>query len=212
MTSSSGCRQHLAIRSGSRPPKTSGRYFFFRHIPRWLSVSDKSVLRGYYQGESSFYFSANLRAWLGPFVWWSLFYFTVLFIILCINAILRKQWIEGEKLSYPIIQLPLAMTEGGHFWRNRLMWGGFALAGFIDLVNGLHFLFPTIPEIPVRQRDISYLFTEKPLNAIGWLPIAFYPFAIGLCFFAPLDLTFSVWFFYLFGKAQRVVGGMTGWQ
>ena len=35
---------------------------------------------------------------------------------------------------------------------------------------------------------------------------------LGLCFFAPLDLTFSVWFFYLLGKAQKVVGGMTGWQ
>ena len=193
-------------------PENEWEVLFFRYIPRWLSVSDKSVLRGYYQGESSFYFSANLRAWLGPFVWWSLFYLTTLFIILCINSILRKQWIEGEKLSYPIIQLPLAMTEGGSFWRNRLMWGGFALAGFIDLVNGLHFLFPAIPEIPIRQRNIGHLFTEKPLNAIGWLPIAFYPFAIGLCFFAPLDLTFSVWFFYLLGKAQRVVGGMTGWQ
>ena len=185
---------------------------FFRHIPRWLAVSDKGVLRGYYQGESSFYVSAHLKAWMGPLVWWSVFYFTTLFIILCINSILRKQWIEDEKLSYPIIQLPLAMTTGGDFWKNRLLWMGFAIAGFIDLVNGLHFLFPDIPEIPVRQRDISYLFTEKPFNAIGWLPISFYPFAIGLCFFAPLDLTFSVWFFYLFSKAQRIIGGMTGWH
>ena len=104
------------------------------------------------------------------------------------------------------------MTTGGNFWRNRLLWIGFAIAGFIDLVNGAHFLFPTIPELPVRQRDISYLFTEKPFNAIGWLPIAFYPFAIGLCFFIPLDLTFSVWFFYLFRKIQRIIGGATGWH
>lgn len=185
---------------------------FFRDIPRWLAVADESVLRGYYQGESSFYITKNLRAWLGPLAWWSLFYLVILFIILCINCILRKQWIEREKLSYPIIQLPLAMTRGGAFWRNRLLWLGFAIAGSIDLINGLHFLFPAIPEIPIRQRDISHFFTEKPLNAIDWLPISFYPFAIGLCFFAPLDLTFSAWFFYLFGKAQRVVGGVTGWQ
>ena len=98
-----------------RYPENEWEVLFFRHIPRWLSVSDKSVLRGYYQGESSFYFAANLRAWLGPFVWWSLFYFTAFFIILCINSILRRQWIEGEKLSYPIIQLPLAMTEADVF-------------------------------------------------------------------------------------------------
>ena len=47
---------------------------------------------------------------------------------------------------------------------------------------------------------------------MDWLPISFYPFAIGLCFCAPLDLTFSVWFFYLCSKAQRVLGEITGWQ
>ena len=193
-------------------PENEWDVLFFSHIPLWLAVSDKNVLRGYYQGESSFYFSSHLRAWFGPLVWWSLFYLVVLLIILCINSILRRQWIESEKLSYPVIQLPLAMTTGGNFWRNRLLWIGFAIAGFIDLVNGAHFLFPTIPELPVRQRDISYLFTEKPFNAIGWLPISFYPFAIGLCFFIPLDLTFSVWFFYLFSKTQRIIGGLTGWH
>jgi len=185
---------------------------FFKYIPEWLAVADKSVLRDYHQGESSFYTPENLRAWVGPLAWWSLFYFVVLFIMLCINSIFRKQWIEREKLSYPVVQLPLAMTKGGTFWKNKLLWIGIAVAGSIDVINGLHFIFPSIPEIPIRQRDIGHFFTEKPLNAIGWLPISFYPFAIGLCFFAPLDLTFSAWFFYLLGKAQRVAGGVMGWQ
>ena len=191
-------------------PENEWDVLFFSYIPSWLAVSDKNALSGYYQGESRFYFSSHLRAWFGPLVWWALFYLVVLLIILCINSILRRQWIESEKLSYPVIQLPLAMTTGGNFWRNRLLWIGFAIAGFIDLVNGAHFLFPAIPELPVRQRDISYLFTEKPFNAIGWLPISFYPFAIGLCFFIPLDLTFSVWFFYFFWKFERVLGQAIG--
>lgn len=185
---------------------------FFKYIPQWLAVSDKGVLRDYQHGESSFYAAKNLQAWVGPLAWWSLFYFVVLFIILCINSIFRKQWIEREKLSYPVIQLPLAMTKGKSFWSNKLLWIGFAVAGFIDLINGLHFIFPSIPEIPIRQQNIGHFFTEKPLNAIGWLPISFYPFAIGMCFFAPLDLTFSAWFFYLFSKVQRVAGAIMGWQ
>jgi len=31
--------------------------------------------------------------------------------MLSINLLVRKQWIEHEKLSYPLIQLPLAMTD-----------------------------------------------------------------------------------------------------
>ena len=33
-----------------------------------------------------------------------------------------------------------------------------------------------------------------------------YPFAVGLAFFIPLDLSFSVWVFYLYWKLQRVLG------
>jgi len=190
------------------------RGLFWQYIPRWLAVDDTSVLINYYKGESSLYHLRYIKAWLTPIAWWCVFYFTVLFIMLCINVIFRKQWIEKEKLSYPIIQLPLELTREGKtgLFSNNLLWLGFGIAGVIDLVNGLHFLFPAIPEIHVRQHDISYFFTERPWNAIGWTPISFYPFAIGLCFFSPLDLTFSAWFFYLFGKAQRIFGAIVGIQ
>ena len=83
----------------------------------------------------------------------------------------------------------------GHLFRNRLMWMGFIAAGGIDVINGLHFLYPTVPTLGGRLYDIGPLFTEKPWNAIGWTPVAVYPFIIGLSFFIPLDLSFSCWFF-----------------
>ena len=53
---------------------------------------------------------------------------------------------------------------------------------------------------------------EKPWNAIGTLPMRFYPFLIGLSFLIPLDLTFSTWFFFLLRKLERLVGAITGWN
>ncbi|MBC7806439.1 MAG: hypothetical protein H7145_09835, partial [Akkermansiaceae bacterium] len=45
----------------------------------------------------------------------------------------------NEKLAFPIIQLPLAMTEpDGTLWRSRLVWVGFAVAFLTGLVNGVH--------------------------------------------------------------------------
>ena len=52
--------------------------------------------------------------------------------------------------------------------------------------------------------DLGKFFTEKPLSAIGYTPVAFYPFAVGLSFFIPLSLSFSIWFFYLFHKVVQV--------
>jgi len=193
-------------------PENEWKELYWQYIPRWLAVDDISVLRDYYQGESSFYNLNYIKKWLAPLGWWSVFYFTILYVMLCINVIFRKQWTESEKLSYPIIQLPLEMARErqGNLFHNRLLWIGFSIASAIDLTNGLHYIFPSFPEIIVKQFDISYLFTEKPWNAIGWTPISFYPFAIGLCFFAPLDLLFSTWVFYLLGKVQRIFGAVMG--
>jgi len=196
-------------------PENDWQALFFRYIPDWLSVADRNALYGYYHGESTLYTAQTIKAWLTPLAYWSIFYLVILFMMLCINAIFFRQWSQRERLSYPIIQLPLELTkEGGYsrFWKSNLLWVGFILAGSVDLINGLHFLIPTLPQIPVKARDISYLFTEKPLNAMGSTKISFYPFAIGLCFFAPLDLLFSAWFFYLFGKMQKIIGSMMGWS
>jgi hypothetical protein len=119
---------------------------FWQYIPRWLVVSDKSVLRGYYEGDSTLYTVLHVKSWLFPVLWWSGFLFALFFVMLCINVILRKQWTENEKLTYPIIQLPLEMTkEGGgkSFFLNRFLLLGFAVAGGIDLINGLHYFYPT---------------------------------------------------------------------
>lgn len=125
---------------------------------------------------------------------------------MCVNIIVRKRWVEQEKLTYPIIQLPLKMIdEPSGLLRNKLLWIGFAIAAGFDLLNELHYILPSVPYIHLKLRNIGRYFTEKPWNAVGWLPISFYPFAIGLGFLIPLDLLFSCWFFYLFWKGQTVL-------
>ena len=192
-------------------PENEWKELFWRYIPSWLSVSDKEILRGYYQGESTFYTARHIKGWLNPIVWWSVFISLLLFVMLCINVVLRKQWTETERLSYPIIQLPLEMTNpGSDLFRKKLLWMGFGLAAVIDLINGFSFLFPSIPYIPVKRRNYGYLFVNKPWNAMGALPLSFYPFAIGMGFFIPLDLSFSCWFFFWFWKVMAVVSSALG--
>jgi hypothetical protein len=185
---------------------------FGRYIPDWIVVEDKAALGDFFKGYSTFYTPQYVKAWLMPLLLWSGFLFALFFVMLCVNFIVRKQWTENEKLSYPLIQLPLAMTdETQSFFKNKLMWLGFGLVAFIDIINGLNYLYPKVPKIAgVRAYDISPYFTERPWNAINWLPVGIYPFAVGLAFFIPLDLSFSCWFFYLFWKFQVVIGNLLG--
>ena len=191
-------------------PENEYATLFHRHIPRWFTIENKEVLTGLFNGESSLYTSEHLTAWLWPVILWSGITFLIFFMLLCLNSIQRSQWITREKLSYPIAQLPIAMTKSG-FFNQKLLWIGFLFVALIQILNGLNFLFPFVPRIPLKISNFgSTVFTTKPWNAIGWLPLFFYPWVIGLTFFVPLDLSFSVWFFFLLTKSQLVIGNLGG--
>ena len=185
------------------------------YIPEFLVVSDKEILRGVYDGETPFYNRRIMGAWVGPTLWWTSFIIAASTIMICLNVIVRKQWTEHEKLAYPIILLPMAITEHGGaagFFRNRLLWYGFVVAALINVWHGLAYFFPSLPDFSVRHnaRDWGKFFTDRPWNAMGGIPVPLYPFVIALGFLLPLDLSFSLWFFYLFSKIQRVVGSALG--
>lgn len=185
---------------------------FHRYIPSWFTVQDKGALTGFFEGNSTLYTPRHLLAWIGPVMLWSFVTFVLFFILLCFNSIQRLQWSERERLSYPITQLPIEMTTSRFFLR-RLLWLGFGICAVIELLNGLHFLYPFVPGVPLKIPDFgAKIFTTKPWNAIGWLPLFFYPWVIALTFFVPLELSFSVWFFFLFTKFQLIVGSIGGWK
>ena len=193
-------------------PENEWKDLFFPYIPEWLTIQEKSVLEGYYNGDSTLYKINQLKAWIIPTFWWTTFIVALFGIMACINVILRKQWIEHEKLAYPIIELPFAMAQenGMRFFNNRLFWLAFVAVSILNLINGLSYFFPGVPIVGVRFQDIGYLFTEKPWSALGTVRFSIYPFVIGLGFFMPLDLSFSCWFFFLFRKFQHVLSSALG--
>lgn len=193
-------------------PENDWTHLFHRYIPDWIAVKDKTFLTEYYRGETSLYQWEIIEGWLTTTLTWGGFLCALVFVMVFINTLVRKQWTEHEKLSYPIIQLPLEMTNIGRtkLLTNKVMWLGFGIAGAIDILNGLHFLFPNVPSLGGRLYDMRPFFTQKPWSAVGWTPVAVFPFAVGMAFFIPLDLSFSCWFFYLFWKVERIFGDALG--
>lgn len=181
--------------------------------PRWLLIQDKSVLEGYYQGNSTLYRWDVMRAWLEPVAWWAGFIIALLLLLMCVSVLLRKQWMDHERLTFPVVLLPLEMTRPGlALFRNRLLWAGFGLAGAVDLLNGLNYLYPALPTLNIAKINLRNYVTAHPWNAIDWLPVTFYPSVIGLSFLLPVDLLFSCWFFYFYWKLQRVVSRAFAWD
>lgn len=193
-------------------PENEWASIFSRHIPQWLTMSDESVLRGFFEGESTLYTSKHIMGWLRPMLWWTVFLSVMAITTIFVNVIIRKQWIQREKLTYPLVQLPFEMTRedsGKTFFSNRLLWIGFGIAAGIDILNGLNYLYRVVPAIPLRY-DLGSQIVDKPWNAMGTFLIQINPYAIGLAFAIPLDLQFSCWFLFFVWKAQRVIGSAVG--
>ena len=194
-------------------PENNWLNTFVPYLPRSLTVSDAGAIKNLTEGGSSLYVNNHWRIWLWPSAQWIGFIIALTFVMMCINTLVRKQWVEHERLTFPIVQLPLAMTEPeGKLWRNKLFWLGFAIAGGIDLINGLALYAPELPSIDVTagSHNLYNMTFPKPWEALRFVSFSFYPFVIGLGYLLPLDLSFSVWFFYLFWFFQSVVTSAFG--
>lgn len=208
------------------PPLVSLNYFatpenkweglFFQHIPQWMVVFDvnggikQQVGTDFYEG--LFYGQAiPYLQWIKPLGLWSLLGMSMIFMFMFLANLFRKQWADNEKLMFPLTQLPVEMMREdtmGPFFRNKLTWIGFSIPAFIFTLNGLHGLFPAIPLIPLEHNLNQYV-TSFPWNAINWTTILFSMAAIGLSYFLPSQLLFSLWFFFFFLRLEEVLGALT---
>lgn len=188
------------------------------HIPEWLVVADTRAVIDFYEGISPGE-SVPWMLWLKPLLIWGLFVFVFYLTTLCLSTILRKQWVERERFSFPLIQIPIQLAaEPAHgallntFFKNRLLWAGMVLPVVLHLINGLHAHFPTVPEIPLIY-NIYRAFTEKPWYTLGWWPamrLVIYFSVIGIATLLTLEVSFSLWFFYLFFKLQYIIMNAIG--
>lgn len=161
-------------------------------LARWLTVGETESLRALATGGSNVL--EHLPIWLPPFLGWTLFILLLLFTTLCVTSLFYRHWTESERLSFPIVQIPVQMAAaGGAALRGPLFWLGFGIAGGMVCWNGLAALVPWVPGLPIKRQIAMDLSTASmPWNALGILYYSLHPFAIGLGYFLPLDLTFSL--------------------
>jgi hypothetical protein len=184
---------------------------FRSHLPDWLTLVDDKAVRAFYAGEAPFLGGGYWRAWVGPMAYWGAFLTLLAGLSLCITVLLRRPWTEHEKLAYPIIQLPMELSRRKTaLFRGRLFWVGFGIAAVVDMLNGLNYLYPAVPSVPVRGTQLETYVSEKPWSAIGRTPVRFRFFMVGMTYLLPLDLSVSCWAFYWIRKAEQVVGAAAG--
>ena len=85
------------------------------------------------------------------------------------------------------------------------MWIGFAVSFILLSVNGLHSYFPNFPQI-------TKAFTLPLFRDTVGLSFWFSPPWTGFFYFVNLDITASIWIFYILTTVQRGIFNIVGVQ
>ena len=192
-------------------PENNWDFLYNQYIPSWMIPRDENAARFFFEGlpEGE---AIPWDIWVVPLSFWYGFFLVLSFAMICTMVILRRQWMDREKLVYPLVQVPLEMIGrekegmiGRSFFTNKAMWVGFAVSFILLSVNGLHSYFPNFPQItktfalPLFRDTVSLNFWFSP----PWT---------GFFYFVNLDITASIWIFYILTTIQRGIFNIVGLQ
>ncbi|MDW8321190.1 MAG: DUF6785 family protein [Armatimonadota bacterium] len=186
------------------------------YLSEWFFLLDTERLRSYHVGGYNLAFVVqHLHLWWKPIVGWTVVLVLLSISMLCINSLMRERWVRQEKLSFPIVQVPLYLTQPTQpIWKSRYLWTAFVVMLSIDLLNGVNFVYPAVPRINVRFiSDLNkWLPQEPPWNALGWIPVGLFPYMSAIGLFMPTDMLFSLVFFFFARKVTQLLMAMWGYE
>ena len=161
-------------------------------------------------------------AWIEPLLWWAVFLLALYVSMVSIVVILRRQWMERERLAYPVVQVGLAMIRGeqqdrlvNRFFKSPSMWIGWSIPMFVGLLGALQSYGINVPRPSLTWT--ASLFGVQPLTmAVNFVVLGFSylihtHLALGICVFHLLAKCEKA-FFQIAGitSSQTIVFGVAG--
>ena len=201
------------------------------YLPHWVYLSDYESARRFYEGLQPGQ-EIPWSVWFTPILWWLCLFAALLLIGACVVVIFRRQWMEYERLRFPMAEAALRITgeteedqgrRGAGLYRNRLFQAGLLITFGAMAWNCVAY-WGMLPLLPIQPGALT---TLEIAPGFPGIPLYLNLYALSFAFFAPSEILFSLWFFQLFGVLEQgllsrlgmfstsgsvVQGGLTGMQ
>ena len=130
----------------------------------------------------------------------------------CLMVLFRRQWAEAEKLTFPLAQMPLDLTQGfdgkrgiPKLFRKRVFWVGFAVVFVPLLYNVITYFTPGLPTFDIYRKMYSLPLGED----FPHLYFRIMPLVLAVVYLCPVDILGSLTLFHLLavikeGAMQRL--------
>jgi hypothetical protein len=191
------------------------------NVPVWLQVTQPDAIRWYFEGMPAGAAAPQAtlvpwQVWITPMAAWGSFYLALYAAFFALGCLLRKDWIEGQRLAFPIVALPIEMagdpvpSAASSFFRSRLMWAGFALPVIQSLLQMGHAFAPAVPYAPLYF-DLGRWWAGNGVWDSIRYTTAYIGFeTIGIMALMPTEVSLSLWLFFLLNRAQTVAFAALG--
>lgn len=184
--------------------------------PPWLVPTDEAAIRAFYEGAAGPMWPLA-RAWLAPALTWSAIMLLAWWLMFAAATILRRQWCDHERMSFPHVYLPLEIINSSRglddFFSSRLTWIGIALPVVLYGLIGLHEFIPSVPKPrflwPEYYRHALRLRTH-PWSAVPPILLAFFPSMVGFGYLVTAEVSLSVWLSYVLLTLETAALAATG--
>jgi len=199
-------------------PANQWQYLIWPHIPVWLRLSRPESVSWFWEGMPP---GASIpwSDWATPLLAWGSFTLALMAGMFCLGALMSKDWIERQRLAFPLVDVPLAITGDGAkptlrdtLFNSRVFWLGFAVPAFLAVLSWLHGFFPNVPAVQLYALPIGRYFGAMglPWSALSQMRLSILFPMIGIGCLVPAEVSLSLWFFYFLYLAQLLVWGSFG--
>ena len=195
-------------------PENDWRNIVLPHLPDWIVPHSPELVQLFFEGVAQGQ-EIPWGPWLRVFAAWMPFLWALFLVMIASMVIMRRQWVENERLIFPLLQVPLAMVgeDGdkgrlGRFYKDPVMWAGFAVPALYGTLHGLYNYFPGIVAVATRVDPIH--FTLPIFDGVHDLYFLLRFNILGFFYFLKTDIAFSIWFFNLLSFVARGVFARLG--
>ena len=163
-------------------------------------VDDGRDNRSFFEGLAPGDGAIPYGAWVEPLVWWAVLLLSLYIAMVSLAVILRRQWMEHERLAYPVTQVGLAMVQGeneglvNRFFKSRAVYCGAAIPIFFGSLRALHYYDPSIPSVNLSW-SMPYVGSQSLQLRLSFA-------MVGFSYLINTSISAGLWFFQLVAKAE----------
>ena len=150
--------------------------------------------------------------WVGAIGQWFSVSMGMMVFGFCIFVLFQRHWAEGEKLAFPLAQMPLDLTTGcegpgrvPHIFKSWLFWVGVVAVFLPAVYNTAGYFLPGLPKTKIFFEEYSVELDEH----IG-ISIRLLPLVLAVAYLCPLDILASLIVFYWLTLPKEWIMSRTG--